>query len=782
MTNPEFYADLEYGSLTAQIAGRCHSALGREQAALLRPLEEIPAIQASLKLVAELHECLERGLDFVFEDLRDLGGLFSAGEYAVFGFEEFQAIYQNVSLANQIKGAEEHLEDFPSLRQLWKRLTPLAEIAKRFVQIFDPEGEVLDSASPELSRIRKRSAALQRNIQKTMQGMLNDPRYEGYLQDKFITRRDDRFVLPIKENAAPFVPGIVQSQSGSKSTLFIEPQSVVPLNNELQLLKQEEKREIYRIFVEYTGQIRAEAKALERNQEILAQLDFRFACGRLCRLLDARVPRIVPEPRIKLSGARHPLLVLRLGKPQLVVPFEMELGSGHRILILSGPNTGGKTVFMKSVGLLCLMALSGLPIPADADSEIGLFSQVFADIGDDQSIENALSTFSSHVSKIQRMLAGADAASLVLIDEIGAATDPQQGSALAQAILERFTALGCKAVVTTHYTALKIFAETHPDCLNASMQFDLKSLLPTFRFSSGIPGDSFAIEVASSLGLETGLIARARELSGSQNLEFTELLKKMQNEKKALGRASYEYQLKTRNLEAKIQELESKEGGLEAELRERKQKFIRELQAELIAQQKLYRQEQESLKKLERDERKSLSERKLHDIDVKLQGLQSELLQNGAAKRDKAFDPKPGDRVWLGNFDAEATVLEIRDKSATVDLNGISFRTPLDSLYAAKESVPEEKPQPLGRTTASVKARYELKLLGFTFDEARPLIDDFLDDAVLAGLHTLRIVHGKGTGVLRSKVREYLKKKKQVVSLDTPPMSEGGSGVTLVKI
>ena len=514
----------------------------------------------------------------------------------------------------------------------------------------------------------------------------------------------------------------------------------------------------------------------------MAGLDFRSPCARLFRFLKAEVPRIVEQPVLKLRSARHPLLILRLGRPAEVVPFDLELGQEAAIVLLSGPNTGGKTVLMKAAGLLTLMALSGLPIPADADSEIGLFSQVFADIGDDQSIENALSTFSSHVSKIGRMLAQADANSLVLIDEIGAATDPQQGSALAQAILERFTDLGCKAIVTTHYTALKIFAETHPACLNASMQFDLNSLTPTFRFAPGIPGDSFAIEVASSLGLLPELIDRAKTLSGSQNLEFTELLKKMQAEKKALGRASYEYQLKTRNLEAKLKELEGREGALEAELKQRKQKFIKELQGELIAQQKLYQQEQDSLRKLDRDERKALSERKLHEISGRLQDIREELAAAGTGNQPKARDPRPGDRVWLASFETEAILLEIRDGSASVDMNGISFRVPAESLYQAPDRPRDRDPQPLPTTHATYRAATELKLLGLTFDEARPLIDEFLDNATLAGLHSLRIVHGKGTGALRGKVRDYLQRKKTVLSLDTPVPAEGGSGVTLVKI
>jgi DNA mismatch repair protein MutS2 len=782
MSERELYADLEYARLVEQVRLRCHSPLGRYRAEGLAPLQDKKAIEASLRLVSELQEVLERGLDKDFSELADLSELFTDAKHSLFAYEEFQQVYLCARLASGIADSAPAVSDLPHLKKLWDKVTPLPELCTRFIQVFDPEGEVLDSASPELSRIRKRNAALQRSIMKTMQGMLNDPSYEGYLQDKFITRRDDRFVLPIKESAGAYVPGIVQSQSGSRSTLFIEPQGVVPLNNELQLLKQEEKREIFNIFTAFTAMVGDRKQQLLANQEILSELDFRFACARLCRQLGAQVPRLVDRPALKLNQARHPLLILRLGRIPDVVPFDLELGEKAKIILLSGPNTGGKTVLMKSAGLLTLMALSGLPIPAGNDSEVGIFSRVFADIGDDQSIENALSTFSSHVSKIGRMLELADASSLVLIDEIGAATDPQQGSALAQAILERFTSIGCKAIVTTHYTALKIFAETHPDCLNASMQFDLKSLQPTYRFATGIPGDSFAIEVAASLGLEPGLIERARSLSGSQNLEFTELLKKMQAEKKALAKASYEYHLKTRNLEAKIGELESREEKLEEELRERKRKFIQELQNELISQQKLYQQEQDSLKKLEREERKSLSERKLHEISVKLRGIREELADSGVNGLQKARDPKPGDRVWLANFDAEATLLEIRDQSATVDMNGISFKTPLDTLYAAPQANVKQETVHVAKTHVTPKARFELKLLGLTFDEAQPLIDEFLDDAFLAGLHTLRIVHGKGTGALRGKVREYLKRRKQVISLETALPNEGGSGVTIVKI
>lgn len=781
MNSPDRFLDLEFAKIVEQISQRAHSPLGKILARELAPLSSLDLARASQQLIAEIQSALKDGIELSFADLIEIRQLFEAST-GVFGYDEFLVLYGNTRLANQ---AATYCDDFDPRSRLQKLLRGLRshpELAKRFEQIFDPEGEVLDSASSELMRIRRTLHGIRSRIQKAMQSIINDHQYSSFLQDKYVTQRDDRYVLPIKESGSPFVRGIVQSQSGSGSTLFIEPEAVVPMNNELQMLKQEEKKEIFRIFQSYTQDYRDLKADVLRNQEILAELDYRFATGRLANELNARVPQMCSEPVIKLTAARHPLLILRLGSPREVIPFDLELGQDYRFLVLSGPNTGGKTVLMKAVGLLVLMANSGLPIPAGEDSRIGQFSSVFADIGDEQSIESALSTFSSHLDKINRMLQESDEASLILIDEIGAATDPEQGSALAQAMMERFSEIGCRGIVTTHYTALKVFAESARHSVNASMQFDLKSLHPTYRFEIGFPGDSFAIEVAASRGVEPLLIERARSLAGSQNIQFTELLKKMETEKKALAREHYEYELKNRNLSARIAELEARDEVLETELKARKQSFLKDLQRELIAQQKIYMKELEELRKLDKEDRKALSERKLHEINVKNRELTDSIKSAVTGNRPKVFEPKPGDRVWLANFEADATVIEIRGSEALVDMNGISFKTGVDSLF---ESGSKPEPKPIARGSNSVVSgavKSELKLLGLTFDEARPLLDEFIDDAAFAGLHSLRIVHGKGTGALRTKVRAYLHKKKQVINIDTPPMNEGGSGVTLVKI
>jgi len=781
--------DLEYGSLLANLARRCHSALGKNEAGKIVPLATVEEMRSSQKLISEFQEALESGLDFDFALLSDLLALFEDRSYDVFDWEELGEIAINADLGTRLSEKTEAFEDLPQAQNILNKISALPQIMQGFNRIFDPEGEVVDSASPELSRIRKSLGSLRTRIQRSLQNMLSEPRIQSFLQDKFVTQRDERFVLPIKESSASFVPGIVQSRSGSKSTVFIEPAEIVPMNNEMQLLREAEKREIHRILSEFSGFIRSHKRELLNNQKQLTRLDLLYAAARLSNSLKANVPVMKQEPALSLKAARHPLLILKKLSEEGpngfhgVIPFDLKLGSDFNLLILSGPNTGGKTVLMKAVGLITLMAMSGLPVPVDEESEIGCFSQIFADIGDDQSIENALSTFSSHLDKIGKMVAKADANSLILIDEIGAATDPQQGSALAQALLERLTEQGVKGIVTTHYTALKAFAESHDNCVNASMQFDMASLVPTYHFSIGIPGDSFAIEVAASLGIDPSLIERAKSLSGSQNLEFSTLIKRLQDQKKDLGQKIYQFELKTRNLEAKLSELELREDQWQKELKTRRQRHLKELQTELISFQKLYSKEISELKALDKVERRKLSERKLQDIATKTEELSHELKRSSAEGRKKQNQPKPGDKIWLANFEAEAIIMDIHGAKATVDMNGISFKTELDNLYQLNEQEQQSAPiVHLSKTNASARVQTELKLLGCTFDEAMPLIDEFLDNAQLSGFGTLRIVHGKGTGVLRNKVRDYLSRKKIVKSIETPPLFEGGSGVTVVRL
>lgn len=780
--------DLEFGVFIEQIRRRCHSPLGKAKCDDIRILKSVEEMHRSQSLIYEVQKALEGGLEFGFEELADLNALLEEKEYHIFTWEEFFLIAQNAFIACRIKENERGFDELPLVKAIVKKLVAIPEIMKGFERIFDLEGEVKDDASPELKRIRRGISALRARIQKSMQSLLSEPRMESHLQDKFVTQRDDRYVLPIREGSAPAVKGIVLSRSQSKSTVFIEPAEVVPMNNDLQLLREDEKREIHRILSEFSLFIRSKKRELLSNMKLMAELDFLYGAARLSNIIRAEVPKMDAGARLELLSARHPLLILRKFSENKesgyheVIPFDLELGKDYNLMLLSGPNTGGKTVLMKAVGLITLMAMSGLPVPADKDSVIGCFNGIYADIGDDQSIENALSTFSSHLDKIGKMLKKADANSLILIDEIGAATDPQQGSALAQAILERLADMGAKSVVTTHYTALKVFAESHENCVNASMQFDMQSLVPTYRFSVGIPGDSYAIEVAASLGMDEAMIKRAKELSGSQNVEFGQLIKRLQEQKKELGRQIYKYELSGRNLQARVEELEAKEEEWQKELKARRQKHLREMQNELISFQKLYNKEISGIRELEKAERKRVSERKLQDINVQADKLQKEISRLDAKDRVPLKEPQPGDRTWVKGFDAEGVITAMSSKQVTVDINGFSVQTTRKSLFLPDRQEKIESPIVSGFSEAQPRASTELMLLGCTFDEAMPLIDEFLDNAGLSGFSRLRIVHGKGTGALRTKVRDYLRRKRIVKSIDTPPPFEGGNGVTIVTI
>lgn len=777
----KLFQDLEYDKVIDHIANGCHSQAGRDKALSLQPLNDITLIRSSLELLSEIQEALKHGHDFSFEDLLPLDSLFADNKQIVFDYEEFRLAYLNAALATQVCSRRADLDGYKHLHKLLLKLFPLPQIAQQFERIFDLEGEVKDTASEELKRIRRKKILLREQIIRSLQKKFTDTAFEHALQEKFVTQREGRYVIPVKETHVSQIKGIVQGHSGSKATVFMEPEDVVGVNNDLQMLQQEEKKEIFRIFREFTDEIRALQSQLKDNYLRLAELDCSFSCGRLGLALQSRVPDIVEQPYLKIKKGRHPLLIIKNGAVSKVIPFELVLGTDYDFLILSGPNTGGKTVLLKAVGLLTLMALTGLPIPVEDGTAIGMFDKVVADIGDEQSIEQALSTFSSHISKIKAMLDICNDRTLVLLDEIGAATDPQQGSALAQAILESLLEKQAKGMVTTHYTALKVFAENRERCTNASMQFDLKSLIPTYLFQLGFPGDSFAIEVASSLGLEKQLIERAKHLTGSQNLEFIELIKKLQEEKKQLSTESWQVKLKSRNLDATITEYEQRIKKFDDELKARRRELLKEYQQELIDNQKLLLQEIENLKQSEREERR----KKGSQLVGKLQEMQTENREkiNGLEKDKKqlAFDPQPGDTVWLSDFETNAVIVEIKDKDVLVDMNGITFKTKRSQIYAT-EKQQEKETVPLTRVKAAPSAHFELKLLGCTFDEAQPLIDEFIDNALVSGLHTLRIVHGKGTGALRTKVRDYLKKKKQVKTIGTPPQEAGGSGVTVLTI
>lgn len=761
----------------------CHSELGVALARELHPLTDLNEINQRLQFSAECISWLPHHHEINLENLRNLRPLFEERQQQVFAFEELQQIAENCRLTGILKAWETELGDYPNLEKRIKRLIPFAWVVERFEQVFSPEGEILDTASPTLAAIRRKQRGMRDQIIKTLSDKFQDARFEKFLQEKIITQRDDRYVIPIKESTIAFVPGIVKGRSSSKASVYIEPQEVVGLNNELILLQEKEKAEIFRILSQFTNDILPLEDSLLRNTAVMQELDFYFAVARLGQILQARVPELSEEPILKLYRARHPLLIMQLRDIRKVIPFDLELGNETSLLVLSGPNTGGKTVTLKSVGLLAMMALSGLPIPVSDGTVIGKFSYFFADIGDEQSLESALSTFSSHISRIKGMLHQADQHSLILIDEIGAATDPEQGSALAQAIIEKLVEKQVRGVVTTHYMALKLFAEQTVGCMNAAMQFDASKHAPTYQFVPGLPGDSFAIEVAASLGLEEELIDRARSLAGQQQVEMTHIIGKMQEQKKELAKLTYQHKLQTRLLEQKVKEYEESLSKQDQVMKETRKKGIVDARDFLTLMQKQLYDELGEIRKLDREERKQKMEEALQKIQMQQQELGEEVKKLSPAKNlGQQFILEVGATVWLEDFDTSAQIVDMNGKDITVDMNGIRFQTTAERVKPFKQKQKEATTSGKTVRTQSMSAKFELKLLGLTFDEARPRIDEFIDEAISASLNKLRIVHGKGTGVLRSKVRQYLQRHKHVKGLQTPPPEAGGDGVTIIEL
>ncbi len=773
---------LEYNKIKDFLAQECHSKLGSEMALDLQPMSRIADITHKLELTSEIQILLRKSISHNFENISNIEDLISKQKHQTYNFEEFQQIFFNVATANQISKSTEELKDHPEYLKFINRIILLEDIEIRFNQIFENDGDVKDNASSALASIRRKKKKVRKNLVSTLNKKVESLSASKLMHDSIVTQRDGRYVIPIKDGASPFVSGIVHGRSSSKSSIYMEPQEIVGLNNELELVSSEEKQEIFRIFKEYTSMIMEHKSELLKEIKYLQELDFFFASARFANRLKAEKPVLSKNSQIKLKNARHPLLILTFDKFEDVIPFDLELGYDYNLLLVSGPNTGGKTVTLKTVGLLTLMAKSGLPISADSSSIIGSFDSVFADIGDSQSLENALSTFSSHIKNIKEMTENTDSKILVLIDEIGAATDPEQGSALAQAILEELAKKDAVGVISTHYTSLKVFAEKHENCINAAMQFDPDRHVPTYKFKLGLPGNSFAIEVASRLGLKKDLIERAKKLTGNQNVELTELIKKMSEEKKSLSRQLYQFELKTALLNQKISERQTQIETLEKDKKEIKKKSLRDAREFLTSMQKELNMEIKDIKQFNKKEKKDKLERSLKKVTQLNRDLSKEEEKLSEISHKPVRNPKIGMKIWVKEMEMEGEIIEISGKNIKVDLDGLFFNTTTDRLYIITGEKTKRSNAKKHISVPEKDAKMELKILGYRFEEALPEIETFIDNAVVSGLPMIRIVHGKGTGALRTKVRNYLRTNKNTEEFYSPPPEAGGSGVTVIKI
>ncbi len=672
-------------------------------------------------------------------------------------------------------------QDTPILSSLASLITVNQALEQEITDAILGDDEIADRASAELSQIRKKMRIVGDRVREKLNGIVHGSGYAKYLQESIITMRNGRYCVPVKAEYRASVPGLVHDQSSTGATLFVEPMSVVELGNDLKQLQAQEQKEIARILQALTDQVGYVADELTGNLDILARLDFAFAKALLAAGMDAVLPKINQNGWLDIVRGRHPLI-----DPKLVVPCNIHIGREFTTLIITGPNTGGKTVTLKTVGLITLMMQSGLLVPADNGTELAVFDHVYADIGDEQSIEQSLSTFSGHMTNIVEIINHVQSNDLALFDELGAGTDPTEGAALAQTILIHLQKRAIRTLATTHYSELKVFAMTTPGVENASVEFDIETLRPTYRLSIGIPGKSNAFEISRKLGMGQDLIDGAKELLSKNDIRFEDVIANAEYHR---GIAEKERTIaeKTRQETVKLRDEAEK---LRNEIEEKRQTNIRRAKDDAKRILENARAESETiladLKKLRKNaaapdaEAIALRKRLNEGIDK----LSEELSQKTESTHRAPKTVRAGEHVEIVHLGQKGTVLGPPNKKGEVEIQAgiLKLKAHLSQLRTLE---PKKDKQTTVMTKTGAMSRnvpLEIDVRGHAIDEALPEIDRYLDEAMLAGLHEVNIIHGKGTGVLRTGVQRHLKKHMNVKSYRLGVYGEGEDGVTVVTL
>lgn len=769
---------LEFERVLAQLGGHCSSVRGRERAGLVAPEVDADRVRALSAETAEAVAILERELRPPWggvHDLRPHLARLSAG--ASLTPPDLWEVLETVQAAARMKRVVMDDSRTVLLRQLVMGIEPLVSLQSALESAILPEGIVSDRASPELGRLRRLSETLTRRVRERLESYLRDPQFVRVLREPIITLRRGRHVLPVRADERARIPGLVHDTSQTGATLFIEPMPVVELGNQLREVDVREQAEVERILRELTALVRAVQPAIVRTLDILAELDLVMARGSLALAHGASAVRIGPPDHLRLVGARHPLLGAR------AVPLDLEIQAPVRIMVITGPNTGGKTVTLKTIGLMAAMAQCGLFLPVAEGTELPLFVDIFADIGDEQSLEQSLSTFSAHMAHIVRILEQAGPRSLVLLDEVGAGTDPAEGAALAMAILEELCQRGSLGAASTHQGELKLFAHTQPGFSNAAMEFDATTLEPIYRIRVGAPGRSNAISVAQRLGVSEAVVERARAHLSHETLQVDELLSTLEQERESL-RAQ---RLAQARALSDAQALLQRSAQALAEAQARADALLESARHKLDEERRAMRD------KLEAAQRALRASRSPADPEAALREIEAirRQLQQGypLARRPLAVvrsDVQPGINDWveLSRYGQLGRVVERHGDEYLVEVGSLRLRVPRSEL-----SVTEPVAQVAGSgpglsigMARRLNVRPELDLRGMSVEEGLEALDRYLDDAVLAGLSEARIIHGRGTGRLRQAVQAFLTEHVQVERQRLAGPGEGGDGATVITL
>lgn len=792
--NQKALKTLEYDKIITQLTEYAASVPGKLLCKNLLPVSDIDEIRQAQAETTDAASRVRMKGSLSFSGIRDIrDSLIRLEIGSALSIQELISVSSLLTVSARAKayGRHEESEEFPddSLDEMFRTLEPLTPVNTEIKRCILSEDEISDDASPGLRRVRRSMKGINDKIHTQLGSILNSNR--SYLQDAVITMRDGRYCLPVKSEYKGQVNGMVHDQSSTGSTLFIEPMAVIQLNNELRALEIQEQKEIEAVLAELSNQLVPYTEELALNFEILTRLDFIFAKAALSRHYKCSEPKFNTEGRIHLKDGRHPLL-----DPQKVVPITLWLGKDFDLLIVTGPNTGGKTVSLKTVGLFTLMGQAGLHIPAFDGSELAVFEEVFADIGDEQSIEQSLSTFSAHMTNIVEILGKADSRSLCLFDELGAGTDPTEGAALAIAILNFLHNMKCRTMATTHYSELKIYALSTPGVENACCEFDVQTLRPTYRLLIGIPGKSNAFAISQKLGLPDYIIEDAKNHIEAEDETFEDIISHLEESRLTIEKEREEIESYKKEITRLKSGLEQKEERFD----ERRDKMIRSANEEA---QRILREAKETadrtIKNINKlaassgvDTKALEAERtKLRDNLKKVEGGLS-LKQE--AKPRQVINPKTlklGDGVRVLSMNLKGTVSTLPDAQGNlfVQMGILRSRVNIDDLELIPEnsvSGPGLENRRKGTGSSGIKMSKsasispEINLLGMTVDEAVSQLDKYLDDAYIAHLPQVRVVHGKGTGALRAGVHKHLKRLKYVKEFHLGEYGEGDAGVTIV--
>ncbi len=771
---------LEYNKIIKLLTAKAGSSLGKEKIINLLPSSNYKIIEESLNETAEALLITTVSDNIPLGGIRDLKIILKKANIgAMLEANEFLNIAGTLSAAKKIKKFFKELDLEATLLKTWAaKIEVLTQLEQQIENSIDEHGNLLDSASVELGKLRREIRTSQLKIKEKLDAILRSSEYQKYFQDSLVTLRGGRYVIPIKQEYRQFFPGIVHDQSSSGATLFIEPMSIIDLNNTVKELMANEKHEIERILKALAVQVLKYEQQIRLDMEILGHFDFVFAKAKFALEFQAIRPEINNDGLVELKQARHPLI-----PPEKVVPIDILLGKDFSTLLITGPNTGGKTVTLKTLGLFVLMAQAGLFIPAQTGSKLPVYNNVFADIGDEQSIEQSLSTFSSHMTKLIRILDVIKTGDLFLVDEIGSGTDPQEGAALAMAILDVVQEAGIATVATTHYSELKSYAYNRCGVENASVEFDINSLRPTYKLLIGIPGSSNAFSISTKLGLSTKIIDKANEFLSKEHLQFEYVLAKM--EKQKLMYAELNEDLAKR--EAEIVVLEQRLKNEKENINDRKNRIITKAEEEKA---NIIRKTKREVEQIISELKEQFDDHGMKERQRAIEAARKELKEKTKIITPEEYKSMPaleidkvkiGDSVFVTTLNAKATVIEIKGKSILVELG--LMKTMVSSDVCRKTSTDNKsvitKPKKISLNKIQ-EVQPTIDIRGVNVQEGEDILNKYLDDVILCGLTRILVIHGKGTGALKKGIRNFLQTLSCVEKIEIAELNEGGDGATVV--